>query len=81
MFYLISPGIGCLLGLILLVWLAGAALRSAGGKMLETSGPVDPETWKEYKKQAGPMTLKERVATAVIVVVFLAIVIGIAHFS
>lgn len=56
MVYFIPPEIGCLLGLIFIVYLIGAAMKSTGRKMLNPVDHKNTMTWKEFRKQVGPMT-------------------------
>lgn len=72
-----SPVIGCLLGLVIIVCLIGVGMKSAERK-IHSSTPQNTQTWKEFKRDVGPMTWQERIVSAVFIIAFIAMVAWIA---
>lgn len=73
----ITPGMGLLIALIIIGWLIGVGMKSAGRK-IQSYNPPKTMTWKELKKEVGPMTWQERIVSAVIIVAFVALVVWIS---
>ena len=79
MYFGISPTAGAILALILIAWLIGAGVKSAGKNVSNSSvEPLSKEEWKKVKEELGPMTWEERIASAVIIIIFIAVVAGLA---
>lgn len=82
MWYFLAPGteyLFVLLGLGLLVWLIGAGLRSAVGKVFESPGnPPTEEEFRKMKEQLGPMTWKDHVVGVLAIVAFIAFIVWLA---
>ena len=69
-------------GVVMLCWLIGAGLKSVGGKISESpSESLTKEDYRKIKEQLGPMTLKERIVSAVLITLLVAIVVWIASVT
>jgi len=80
MMYFITPGMGLLIAIVIIVWMIGAGVKSAGRK-INSSAPPRTMTWKEFHKEVGPMTWQERIVSTVIIILFVALVIWIASVT
>lgn len=77
MFFGMSPIAGTIIGIILIAWLIGSGVKSAGKSFPKTDENVD-EKYKEFMNNMGPMTWKERIVGAILIVLFVIIVIWIS---
>lgn len=69
-------------GLGMLCWLIGAGLKSVGGNISESpSESLTEEDYRKIKEQLGPMTLKEHVVSAVLIILLVAFVVWIASVT
>ena len=82
MWYFFAPGteyLFALIGLGIIVWLIGAGLKSAGGKIFESpSEPLTQEEYRKMKEQLGPMTWKEHVVGVLAIAAFIAFIVWLA---
>jgi len=82
MWYIFAPGteyLFALIGIGIIVWLIGAGLKSAGGKVFESSGePLTKEEWQKMKKELGPMTWKEHVVGVLTIALFVTFIVWLA---
>lgn len=69
-------------GLGMLCWLIGAGLKSVGSKISQSpSESMTEEEFRKIKEQLGPMTLKEHIVSAVLIILLVAIVVWIASVT
>ena len=80
MAFFFSHVAGLMLGLILIGVLICTGLKSAA-RSLETVDHTKTMTWKEFKKEAGPMTWQERIVTVIQIALFVALVVWIASIT
>lgn len=80
MTFFFSSEAGLLLGLILIGVLIWTGVRSAA-RSLGTVGHTKTMTWKEFKREAGPMTWTERMITVILIALFVAFVVWIASMT
>lgn len=80
MAFFFSPVAGLLLGLILIGVLIWTGVESAA-RILGTADHTKTMTWKEFKKEAGPMTWTERIVTVILIALFVAFVVWIASIT
>ena len=78
--FFIPPEAGFLLGLILIGVLIWKGLKSAA-RSLDTVDQTKTMTWKELKKQIGPMTWEERIVSVILIAIIVAISIGLAMIT
>lgn len=80
MMYFITPGMGLLIAIVIIGWLIGVGLKSAGRK-IQSYNPPKTMTWKEFKKEVGPMTWQERIVSVILITAFVALVVWIASIT
>lgn len=77
---MLSPEVGFLIAIVMIVWLIGAGVKSIGRNVPS----LDPDFDRKYEKimtNMGPMTWKERIVSAVIIIAFVALVAWVASVT
>lgn len=75
-----SSEAGLILGLLLVISLIVVGLKSVSNKIVSSDIPETP-SFKEIHKRLGPMTWQEYVASAILIAIFVAVVIGLAKIT
>lgn len=78
--FFLSPEAATLLGIVLIICLIGAGIKSVG-KSLGAVDHTKYKTWKEFKKEVGPMTWQERIVSVILIALFVAFVIWLAEIT
>lgn len=79
-FFFASPGTWLLIGLAMIVGLVWMGVRHLSQKVSLADNANTP-SWKEINKQLGPMTWQEHIVSAVLILLFVAIVVWIASVT
>lgn len=79
-FFFTSSGFGLFCTIFIVGWLIWAGMKSAG-KCLDSAGQTKDMTWRQFKKEVGPMTRQEHIVSAVLIVLFIAFIIWIAEIT
>lgn len=74
---MISPEMGFLIAIVIIVWLIGAGVKSIGRSLPSVDSDSD-DKYREITKNMGPMTWQERIVGAVIIIAFVALVAWIS---
>lgn len=77
MYFGLSPIAGTILAIFLIVYLIGLGIKSAGKSFTSTDYSNTP-SFKEIRKELGPMTWQERIVGIIIIVLFVCFVIWLA---
>ena len=80
MWFVMSPEAGFLIAVVIIGWLIVAGVKS----IVKNAPSADPDfksKYDEIMKNMGPMTWKERIVSAVIIIVFVALVAWIASIT
>ena len=80
MAFFFSPVAGTLLGLFLVICLICVGLRSVGNKIASADVPETPSV-RETNRRLGPMTWQEHVASALLIVIIVAVAVGLAMIT
>lgn len=77
MFFGMSPIAGTIIGIILIVWLIGSGVKSAGKKVSESPREhMSEEELKEKIKELGPLTWKEHLIGILAIMFFLSLYVA-----
>ena len=80
MYFGLSPTAGTILAIFLIIYLIGLGIKSAG-KNLTSADYRNTPSFKEIRKELGPMTWKERIVSVIIIVLFVSFVIWLASIT
>ena len=78
--FFFSSEAGLLLDLTLIGVLIWTGVKSAA-RCLDTVDHTKTMTWKEFKKEVGPMTWQEYVASAILIAIIVAVTVGLAMIT
>ena len=79
-FFFGSPEFGLLCAVFVVGGLIWAGMKSVG-RSLDSAGHTKDMTWKEFKKEVGPMTWQERIVSVILIALFIAFVIWLAEVT
>ncbi len=77
MFFGMSPIAGTIIGIILIAWLIGSGVKSAGKKVFESPRePMSEEELRQKTKELGPITWKEHLIGILAIMVILSLYVA-----